>query len=252
VNGIAGTLSDRYNENSTLTFHGNQDYTRLSSILGGQAGGQLPVHQAMTFSSGVTWRDHFNPKDTISTEYSYRLQTATGASTEHVTSHAASVGWDHKFTTSLGVSASVGPVWSTYAGQQNATTSNRERATVHGSLALSKQFTRGGVVLAFARSNSFSGIISNGFHNRYDVTAHREFNSRLNCSATASYIQQEDSNSRTITGELATGEVRYFLNHNWAVFSQVRYLDTAGNQRILAPEKSAIVGFRWSWVPEKP
>lgn len=252
VNGIAGTLTDRYNENSTLTFHANQDYSRLSSILGGQPSNQFPVQQAITFSSGVTWRHHLSLKDTISTEYTYRLQTSTGASAQNVSSNAASVGWDHKLTTRLGVSASFGPAWSGYAGQQKANTSSRERTTVHGSLSLFKEFTHGGVVLGFVRSDSFSGIISNGFHNRYDFTAHREFSSRLHCSAAASYIQQENSNARSTTGELITAELRYFLSHNWAVFTQVRYFDTARDQRALAPEKSAVVGFHWSWVPEKP
>jgi hypothetical protein len=117
---------------------------------------------------------------------------------------------------------------------------------------LSEEFRRGGVVVSFARSNSFSGIISNSFHNRYDITAHREFSQRFHVSATGSYIQQQTLNQRNTTGELATAEARYFVARNWAVFSQVRYLSVGGNNRILGPEKSMTVGLRWSWVPEKP
>jgi predicted porin len=123
---------------------------------------------------------------------------------------------------------------------------------LHGSLALSKEFRRGGVVLSFARSDSFSGVISDNFHNRYDFTVHREFTTRFHCSATASYLQQQVSNARNTNGELATVEARYFLSHNWALFTQARYLHITGNERFVAPEKSVIMGVRWSWVPEKP
>jgi len=248
VNGIVATLTDHYKENSTLTFHADQDYTRLSSFVGTQPD-NLPTQEAITFSTGVTWRHHLGLKDTLSMEYVYRLQTTTGTSVADVNSQTASIGWSHKLRPSLGVSASVGPAWSIYAGRENT---SHGRTTLHGSLALSKEFRKGGVVLAFARSDSFSGIISDSFHNRYDLTVHREFNARFNCSATASYIQQQFSNARSTQGELAAAEVRYFLNRNWATFAQVRYLNLVGNERIFAPEKSAIVGFRWFWVPEKP
>jgi len=108
------------------------------------------------------------------------------------------------------------------------------------------------VVLAFERSNNFSGVISDSFHNRYDLTVRRQFNARFSCSAVASYLQQQSSTARGTDGELASAEVRYFINHNWATFAQARYLSITGNERILAPEKSVYVGLRWSWTPEKP
>ncbi len=220
----------------------------MSSFIGTGSAQSLPAEQAVTFAAGGTWRDRIGLQDTLSLEYTFRAQTSTGTSIGGVHSNAASAGWSHKFSQTFGASASFGPAWSTYGGD----ISSSVRATLHGSLALSKEFNHGGVVAAFARSDSFTGIISNSFHNRYDVTAHREFNSRLNCSATASYIQQQITNQPGTQGKLASAELRYFLDRNWAIFTQVRYLDIAGNDRIFAPEKSAVLGFRWFWVPEKP
>ena len=250
VNGIAATLTDRYSENATLTLRANQDYTRLSGYVGGQSNDNLPAQQAATLSAGGTWRDHLGLNDTLSTEYTYRVQVSSGTSAETVGSHAASLGWSHKFTRKLGTSVSAGPAWSIYPGHDGK--AGRVRTTAHGSLALSKEFTRGGVVLAFSRSNDFSGIISDGFHNRYDLTVHREFNARWSCSATMSYVQQQITNQRSTEGELGSAEVRHFFSRNWAAFAQVRYLDLTGSQRIVAPEKNAVAGIRWSWVPEKP
>jgi predicted porin len=108
------------------------------------------------------------------------------------------------------------------------------------------------VIFSFARSNSFTGIISDGFHNRYDVHMHREFNARFHLSATASYVQQQASEARNTNGELFSVESRYFFSRNLAAFSQARYLNITGNQRIIRPEKSLTIGIRWAWVPEKP
>jgi hypothetical protein len=247
---LSATLTDRYNENSTLIFHANQDFTHLSSFVGSQSD-SLPTQTATTVAAGFTWRNRVSTNDTLSTEYNYRHQTTSGTSVADVNSHAASVGWNHKFTRTVGASASIGPAWSTYSGREGSGT-GRGRSTLHGSLSLSKEFYRGGVLLSFSRSDSFSGIISDSFHNRYDFTVHRELSAHFNCSATASYVQQQISNGRNTNGELATVEARYLLSPNWAFFTQARYLDIVGNQRILGPEKSVIVGFRWSWVPEKP
>jgi hypothetical protein len=250
VNGIATTLTDRYSQNSTLIFHANQDYTRLSGYVGSQSIDNIPTQQAVTFSTGAIWRDHLGLKDTLSTEYTYRLQASTGTSAETVGSHAASVGLSHKFTRRFGTSVSGGPAWSIYPGHNGS--NGRARITAHGSFALSEEFKGGGVVLAFARSNDFSGIISDGFHNRYDLTVHREFNARWSCSATMSYVQQQITNQRSTQGELGSAEIRHFFSRNWAAFAQVRYLDLTGSQRFVAPEKNAVAGIRWSWVPEKP
>jgi hypothetical protein len=249
VNGLAGTLTDRYNSNSTLILRADQDYTRLSRFSGTQSG-SVPVQTAVTFASGFSWRDRLSESDSITSEYTYRYQTTSGTSARNVDSHAASIGWSHKFTRTLGATANAGPAWSFYGG--NGTGPSRERTTAHGSLTLSDEFRKGGVIFSFARSNSFTGIISDGFHNRYDVHMHREFNARFHLSATASYVQQQASEARNTNGELFSVESRYFFSRNLAAFSQARYLNITGNQRIIRPEKSLTIGIRWAWVPEKP
>ena len=250
-NGITTTLVDRYNEHSSLMFHVNQGFTHLSSYLGTQSSDNLPNQDAMTVSSGVTWLNHYNPHDTLTLEYGYRFLTSTNTSLADVQSHKPSIGWSHKFTPSLGLALSAGPAWSIQNREHRYNESGRTRTTVHGSIALSEEFRRGEVTLAFARSDGFSGIISNSFHNRYDLAIRRELTRRFHFSGTASYIQQEVSGSQNTRGELFSGETRYFLSRNWALFTQVRYLHIFGNERFLAPEKSVIVGFRWSWVPDK-
>jgi len=248
LNGAAFALTDHYNENSYLVFHANQDFIHLSSYLG-QSSTDIPTEEAISYAAGVTWRRHFGVSDTLDLSYGYRGQNTTSGL--DVNSHTASIGWNHKLKPSLGFSATVGPAWSFYTGHENVHSPSNGRVTLHGSLALSKEFRNGGVVLAFARSDGFTGIISDTFHNRYELMVHRGFTTRLHASATASYIQQQISNQHNTNGELFAVEARYFMNRNWAVFTQLRYLDITGSERITGPEKSVIVGVRWSWVPDK-
>jgi predicted porin len=203
-------------------------------------------------SSGATWRNHYSFNNTLTLEYNFRAQTSTTAMVAGVQSHAASVGWTHKFSPRLGISASGGPAWSIYNEQQKPGVTNHGRTTLHGSLALSREFQRGGVVLSVSRSDGFTGIISESFHNRYEAGLHRDISSRLHWSASASYIQQQILNERTIDGELFSTQAHYYLSRNLSLFGQVRYLKISGNERIVAPETNGTIGIRWAWVPEKP
>jgi hypothetical protein len=245
-------LNDRYSEKSSWVFHANQDFTRLSSYLGTQTATNQPTQEAISYAAGVTWRHHYSLHDTLSLKYGYRGQTTTGTTVADVNSHTASVGWSRQLKPGLDVSATVGPGWSIYSGHHQEGTSNRGRTTLHGSLSLSKQFRRGGVILAFARSNNFSGVISDSFNNRYDVAVHQGLSARWHCSATASYLQQQVSSRPSTRGKLGSVELSYFISRNWATFAQVRYLSIVGGERVFDPEKTVILGFRWSWVPEKP
>ncbi len=248
LNGAAVALTDHYNQSSFLVFHANQDFVRLSSYLG-QSMTSVLAQEAISYAAGVAWRHHYGLSDTLILSYGYRGQTTTSGL--NVNSHNAAIGWSHKLKPSLGISATVGPAWSFYTGHENVHSPSNGRITLHGSLALSKEFRTGGVVLALARSDGFTGTISDTFHNRYELMAHRAFTTRLHASVTASYIQQQISNQRNTNGQLYAAEARYFINRNWAIFTQLRYLDIIGSERITGPEKSVILGFRWSWVPDK-
>jgi hypothetical protein len=119
-------------------------------------------------------------------------------------------------------------------------------------VALSKEFQHGGVVFEASRSDGFSGVISNRFYDRYDVTVRRSFTHRLECSASASYIQQQRSGARNATGQLDYADAHFRLSHNWSIFGQARHMRLVADQRFGGTENSAIVGFRWSWTPENP
>jgi len=250
-NGAVATLTDRYSENSSVVFHANQSFTRLSSYIGTLSSDNIPSQEVNILSSGMTWRHHYSPRSSISLNYDYVLQMSTAAGISDVQTHALGLGWSHRFSPSFGFSAGLGPAWSLY-GQHSMNRATLDRTTLHGSVALSKQVHHGGAVLALARSEAFSGIISDSFQNRYDLSVFKEVTTRLHCSASASYVQQQFLSARNADGELFSGEARYSLSPNWAIFTQVRHLKLSAIQRGLAPETNVLLGFRWGWSPEKP
>jgi hypothetical protein len=244
-------LSDRYSEHSSLAFHVDGNFTRLSSYLGTQSEVNLPTEEAHSYATGVVWSSHLNLHDTISLKYDYRVQSATGTPVGDVDYHTASIGWGHRLKPSLRFSATIGPGWSKYTGHQGGNTSPPWHTTLQGSLGLAKQLRRGAVALVFARSNNFSGVISDSFNNRYDLTLSQSLSARWSCAATTSYLQQQVSRGRATAGEQFSLQLSHFLSRNWAIFAQGRYLKISGSEQFAA-EKIATVGFRWSWEPDKP
>lgn len=252
VNGAATTLTDHYSESSSLAFHANGLVRRLSSYITAQSSDNLPAQDAIAFSSGVVWHHRYGSSSSVNLDYNYRLQTSTATTAADVQTQSAGAGWSHRFGHRFSLSGSFGPAWSIYNRNQAVSRPSSGGMTLHGSLALSKQFRQGAAILAFGRSNRFSGVISDSFQNRYDFTVLRQISTHLRCSGSASYVQQQFSNTRNTNGELVSGEARYFLTRNWSFFGQARYLKIHGSQRILMPETNIIVGFRWAWSPENP
>ena len=244
-------VNDRYTGHSSLGFHLDGNALRLSSYMGSQSAVNTPVQEAIGFASGLIWTSRLGVRDTITLRYDYRLQSASGTTVGDVEYQTAGISWGHRLGPTLGFSASFGPGWSRYTGAQNATTPQPWRSTLQGSVGMYKSFRRGSVAAAFARSNSFTGVLSNNFNNRYDLILNRRLGTRWSCSATASYVQQQASLAPRTTGEQASGQLNHFFNPNWTIFAQGRYLKVDGSEQF-ASDMTVALGIRWAWDPEKP
>ena len=242
-------LNDRFSERSSLVFHVDENFTRLSSYVGA-SGVNTPAQEVFSSTFGVVWSDHWNLRDTLTLRYDFRSQSATGTSVGDVDTQTASLGWGHRFAEGLRLSMAFGPGWSTYTGHQDQNMSQPRRPTLVGSIGLSKQFRQGNVALAFERSNNFVGVISDSFNNSYDLTLNRSFGARWTCSGRASYLQQQVSSGPSTTGEQASVLVSHFLSRNLSFFGQARYMKIHGSAQT-ASEKTVTVGFRWSWEPDR-
>jgi hypothetical protein len=240
------------NERSKLSFTFADSYTILSGGPTNQPGTTAfgTQDQLHAYGPGVTWSRQLNSRNAISLRYNYRRQTYPG-STGSTDFQNAGIGYNRVLSPSLTAMLQIGPGWSSSAA---GSTHSYHRITLQGSAGLFKQFTNGGVTLSFERNNDFSGVISNGYNNRYNLAVHRRFYTRWSAGLSASYIQQEYMGRRTTTGELAFAQLGYQLNRSWSLFTSYRYFNSDNasvNNRPLGPQQVVVAGVRWAWEPER-
>ena len=249
LNTVTASLNDQVSEESSLEFHANQNFTRISGSLGNQLV-DIPAQEEISYGGGSSWTRHLDLRDTFRAGYDYRRQYSPDSTFGSADYHVLNAGWVHLFAPSVAVAADAGPAWFNTAGSGSA--ANQWHTTFRGSLQISKQFHSGGIALSASRSNDFTGATNNSFNNRYDLRVERGLRLRWKISTSVSYIQQGLVGARGIKGELGTGECDYFVSRNWSVFAQLRYLNITGGIPSFAPEKVAALGVRWAWKPEKP
>jgi hypothetical protein len=247
LNTVSGSLHHRINEHSVVEFHGDQSIVRLSGVVGVGASPQVPVQDSVSATAGLGFNRVLGLRDSIEMTYDYRAQFASNTASGIATFHTASFGWSHTLAPNLRFSVSGGPGFS-----NPGTASGQWHTTVQGSVQLSRVTRNGGIGLSFNRSDVFAGVIGNGFNNHYAVRVDRKLGTRLSLIANAGYLQQQFYGAHTLSGEMASFETVWSTTRNWSVFGQVRYLETHGSTLTIAPQKVVTVGFRWSWVPEKP
>ena len=244
---VGSSLHHRISEHTLIEFHGDQSSVRLSGVVGAEQAPQIPVQDSESTTAGLGFNRILGTHDSIELKYDYRAQFSSNTASGIANFHTASFGWSHTLAPSLRFSASAGPGWS-----NPGTKFGPWRTTAQGSVEVAREIRSGGIALSFTRSDVFAGVIGNGFNNHYALRVDRKIGTRLSLTATGSYLQQQFFGAENLSGEMGSFEAVWSTTRNWSVFGQVRYVDTHGGAISIAPQRVATVGFRWSWVPEKP
>lgn len=248
INNVGVTLTSQISKSSQLSFNLLDDYIRLGSYQG-SLNTTLP-NVALTmnqYGGGVTWTRQWSTKTSLNLAYNFRRQSAS-LFAANSTFNTVDVGFNRVLKPNLSFSLQVGPGWSDAGGVVKGTPTQR-RTTVQGSAQLLKSFRTGGIAFSFYRNSEYSGVISNSFNNRYDVSVNRRFFTRWNFLVSGSYIQQEYVGKPMSTGELGWAQLGYMLTRNWSVFSGYRYLNLGGNEAWSGPQQLVTAGIRWAWQP---
>jgi hypothetical protein len=246
LNGVNLGLTHLIGPNSTLTFNANADYARLSGTLLIQpTTSSSTVSEQLGYGGGVTWSHHWNSRNTINLIYDFRNQEIFELG-QTTTYQRVGVGYERLLKPSLTLSLEAGPGWST------STFIPGYRVTALGTVGLFKRFRTGGIALSASRSDAFSGVISNGYNNRFDLWANRRLGQRWNCQAGGSYIEQDYTGGvRTTKGTMGWGEVSYSITRSWSIFSGYRYFNTTGVQQLSRPQQIVSGGIHWGWEPRE-
>ncbi|MGE5207049.1 MAG: hypothetical protein ACM3PW_15660 [Chlamydiota bacterium] len=245
------TVNAQLSATSRLSFNGIDQYVRLGAYDTSANVPNLPdtAETLNAYGGGVTWSKQWNARNTINVGYNYRRQSMSGVAAD-TTFNSASVGFTRILKPSLSFSLQAGPGYSQSAIAAGNGTQKQHQLTAQGSAQLYKSFSKGGIALSFYRNSEFSGVISNSFNNRYDISFNRRMFTRWNVQMNASYIQQYYAGARKSTGELGWAELGYMLSRNWSVFSSYRYVKMSGNQALLGTQQMVAGGVRWAWQPE--
>jgi hypothetical protein len=246
LNTFSSSLSHRISDRSTLVFHADQSFVRISGSVTEAQTAAIPVEDSDSIEAGFAYNHVLGPRDSVEATYDYRAQFSSTTAQGIANFHTASFGLSHEIAPTLRVSVSAGPGWS------NPGNAGPWRTTLQGSFQISKESRTGGIALSFTRSDVFAGVIGNDFNNHYAVRIDRKFGPHISLTTTGSYIQQQFFGGHDLTGEMGSFELAWFTTRNWSMFGQVRYLDTNGTELSIAPQKVVTVGVRWSWIPEKP
>lgn len=197
-----------------------------------------------SFSTGVGWSHSFSPSQGLEIRYGYdhRLYSTGGVTDLHnlLTTYNRRIG------RSLFMRLSGGPAVMIRETPVGAPAGLPATKSYEGEFSLTKSFRNTSVSLSAARNVDFTGVISNAFNDRYDLSLTRRINRRWGMLAGTGYVRQGFSSGPRVNGQQIWGRTDYRLFSNWAAFTSFTSLHETGSV-YLGRRNLVMVGVRWAW-----
>jgi hypothetical protein len=199
--------------------------------------------QRPSMGGGVSWTKELSQKNTVGLQYRYEQQSYLGSTNRF---NVFGLSYDRMLKPTLRLGLQAGPAIS----DSRTSTADTRVITVYGSASVFKSFGNGEAGLMFSRDNTFTGLLSNSFHNRYDLSYRRRLHDRWGIAAGGSYVQQYSTNGHTTSGTLEWGEFDYALSRSWALSTSYHYFNSNGAGQQFGGRQAIAGGIRWSWASE--
>lgn len=244
-------LSHTLNAHNSLSFDVSENYTRLTPISSLSSSAPNPTTSAPAplvgatnlpldeqfYSTGMVMLSHtISPASSMSVNYQF--QNLRDVSVNSRTNfQSASLGYSRRLRPTLTFGVEAGPAWT------------KNYLTAQGQVSLFKSFRKGGIAASFMRSTQFSGLISNSFNNRYDLSVSQQIIRHVGFRVGYSYVQQAYINLKQTNGAIAYASTDYYLTRNWSVYAGYYYFNSTGSQSI-GRQQVMGMGIRWAWTPE--
>ena len=251
LNNFDLSLAHTLNAHNSLSFDVGENYTRLTPISSQPSSASNPTVSAPTplvgatnlpldeqfYSTGmVTFSHTISPASSMSVNYEFsNLRDVSVDSRTNF--QTVNLGYSRRLRPTLSLSVQAGPAWT------------KNYVTAEGQISLFKSFRKGGIAASFMRTTEFSGLISNGFNNRYDLSVSQRIIRRVGFQVGYSYVQQAYINLKQTNGAIAYASTNYYLSRNWSVYAGYYYFNSTGSQGIGRQEAMGM-GLRWAWTPE--
>lgn len=256
TNGLSIGLSDRFSGPDTFSFHGNYEYVDMwnayksSTTLTSTSTSTSP-HQENTVGGGISWSHEIRPDQQFGVAYNYDRQLIGGEAAQKPLARAAQyhsllLNYSQRIRPSVLVQLSFGPSLQIHGNGARST------KTFVGTAEILKTFHASNIALSYARDYDYTGIISNSYHDRYDVSYTRTFGRRWDFSTGVGYIEQGSSHSGTFRGRTEWSRLGYYLTPRLSTFVSFMNSSAAGGPQPYASRNLITAGLRWGYARERP
>jgi hypothetical protein len=248
----------------TITISLRQDFNRVSEeVAYPPAANPLPgdppappllysnVHQFVGAGTGLAWTRSFSPDLSLSVSYDFDTRFYLTAGTSNYQSVALSFYKRFGRGRTWLVRAGGGPAWMHTEQPAQLGPSYRSR-TYRANAELFKMFRTSSLAISYDRSQTFAGVISDNFNDRYYANYSQRLGRYISTNFGAGFIRQSYSGTTTtIDGLTGWGRVDFRLGRGWSFFGSYSYFDQQGFfSTYFNNRHTVLVGFRWSWNPE--
>lgn len=210
-----------------------------------ESGGGGNFVRGISYGGSVNWNYRTSERQTVGIQYTSQLIHQTSGFTTDTIFH----------TFAVTAQRQVGKTWSV-SGSLGATTSAAPQVgrqwSAYGTLGMTKQLGRASVGLNYSRGDTLSsGLISNQYADRVDITTQIQLTRRLNWGAGGGYLRQVQSGG--FSGWYATSDLQFLLAPRAGLFATFNYShkNQSGNTNNLFGGNSDAFSFGIRWQPGK-
>jgi len=240
-NNLSAVLTYRLAQHDHLTFHAQDEYVELNAGPNAAKSSALFLGASNTVGGGVRWGHALGPSHEFSVGYSYDQQVFGGFGS-HSQYHSVLATYKQKLGRTVLLQASGGLSLVLYGD------GTRNQKTFIGSVELSKKFRQSSIALIYNRGYDYTGIITNGYHDRYDGFYNRVFRNQWGFEVGAAYVQVHSTSLfKQVEERIVFGRASYYLNKQWTLFASVTNSAFGGPTQPVINRNFATVGARWSY-----
>lgn len=248
TNGATLSLSYQMNQKNQLTFHGNFQYVNQWDTGTNPNPPPVVYDFLYNFGTGVSWTHKLTEGREIGAAYTYDRQYLADFSSRSQY-HSAFLTYSDRIRPTLLLRVAFGPSLQIRQGAQGISAGNSE--TFEGSVEVLKSFRRSNLAFSYGRGHDFQGIITEAYHDRFDLSYSWNMGQKWEFSTGGGYIEQGSSSVPTLRGRTLWFNSSYYVSRQWSVFATYMNSAASGGPQPYGTRNLIMAGIRWSWQGER-
>lgn len=242
-NGATGFLGYRIALHDTVGFHAQYEFIDLINKFAPQNPVADEFRTQNTIGGGIGWAHEFSESRDFGVQYNYD-RGYVGGFEGRSQFHSVMFTYGQRIQPTLLLRLSAGPSLEIY---DNGRPNYR---TVRASVEVLKTFHRSRLGGLYSRDYNYTGVISNGFHDRFDALYSRTFGPRWDLSGGGGYVINNSTFSPQVRGRDLWIRGSHRLSASWGLYASFGNSASSGGLRPYAPRSSVVAGVHWSYQPE--